>query len=287
MSGDLSLSVLSELHALESRPRAQALRREYGIELLENVDEVNAWLRAKLEARAEETALRLSRHLNNEGCAHYAWIASSPLGETGYYPAASDELVALAREAFALHERAGWHPDEAVLFILMDATPELKPVTYTIAIDLAPGSRRFDSRIATPLSDLITLTVRPQATEREVVDAFKRALEQLYGRAGMARRKRQRPMTSQRARDLAVIGGRIVLGEFDSWKDALEFYEKEHPADPTYQDVTRYSQAELLGRFRRDVRMHYKRVTGSLLEWRPSRSDDVRTPPAKPGIDYM
>ncbi|MDP2402189.1 MAG: hypothetical protein Q8M66_09430, partial [Actinomycetota bacterium] len=272
MPDDYGLQALAQLQALDARERVQRFRDEWmdGAPLAD-VDAALAWMVDHLGAPAETHTLgpcfnkTYDQTLERWRQSGFYWAAKDSRGEPIVYIPSKDRtspmrrlgsLVCFLGEAFGRE----W-VDQGAMFVLADRVPELRAATFVARHEVLSREPRD---VSGPLSQEIVLFVRPQATLADVSETYRRAQERLIGAARLQPRERIKPMTSPRMRDLAVLGGRIAIGAFDSWADALAVYESEHADDPTYHDGNK-------GRFRRDVRTAYKRVTGLDLDFQPDK----------------
>lgn len=298
MGDNLTLEALAEIQALEAEPLAQAFRDKWMGSKMIGSEEVDAWLSEAIIAPIGASEFRLLppgptstesidddvravlpaavlKKLDGAGWRTWTWTwrnsegdrksikRHSPLG--GQF----DDLSGL------LHEFAQAFGDEwysAAAFVLAGVTPRLTPVQEETDFDawfeavkqLRDGGLGF---VSGTRDQRIILKIRSQATLDDVAEAFRASLDRAAqgpDQFRRLRRERQKPMTSERMRDFAVIGGRMALGQFDSWKDAHEGYLAESGTMITF------------GQFRRDVVAAYTRVTGLELNAEPRRRGRVR-----------
>lgn len=261
MSENLGLVALARIQALEARPCAEAFRAKWLAG--RTLDEAGAvdWLRRELGAECDHDHFGV--HVDKEG--NPAWRSGPAAGELGGLSSnrgiASDEL---AEASFGWVERYGWASWDALLFALADIQPVIAAVECSWRQSWGP----FDG-VAGPLNERIVLTCRPQATVADVTRAYQEAQRGIRLEA-MAPRERTKPMTSSRRVDLAVMGGRVCLGEFESWAAAMSAYNAEHANNTENVDAS-YWAADQKGRFRRDVRDSFKQATGLDLDFQPDR----------------
>lgn len=277
MKRDLGLEALARIQALDAREPAERFRRAWlRSALLPGRDAAAAWIRDRLGASPEAATFSLffndpytvSREQWRK--ARYTWESVNADGESLAHHETREDcpmralglLVCRLAEAFGRE----W-AEQGHLFVLTAEIPTLRPVVF-VGVRDTTGSLR---RVCGLLSEEIALFVRPQATTADVTTAYQLAQQRLYEVLSLAPRERIKPMTSERMRDLAVFGARIMFEEFPTWQDARARYEEEYPTDTTY----RHSGGQ--GTFRRDVRAAYKRVTGMDLDFMPKRKGAIPT----------
>lgn len=262
MRQDLGLQALAEIQAREAQPIAQVFRNKWlDGGYFEDTEGADAWLRTLIDGD-QTTAGRVQLWYRPP------FAADGRLWTSNGGSWSSDEhavLRDLADTALALSSAFGWEWYEQTSdYVLANLTPCLQLVRADI-LDL---EYEGTAPLVSGSIPGIQLTIRPQATMADVTLAYREALGFLYGRRKLGPRERIRAMSSERTRDLAVIGGRIALGDFASWADALETYRKEHPTDSTYH---RPHEPPDKGLFRRDVRRSYAQATGQSLDFQPDR----------------
>jgi hypothetical protein len=207
------------------------------------------------------------------------WLAGRELfGSIGHavqwkQGASREALDSLAKSVEHLTTRYHWSPESAEAFILRGETPDLPLVTTGVrrAAPSDPGNPAMSV-----FTDEIVLRCRPQATMKEVAHAYEQLRRVCVRSAGIEPGIRNRPTTSERTRDLAVLGYRIWRGDFEDWHDAFRAYEAEHPDDATEYRV-KSTDKVWIKTFRRDTRAAYERVTGCYLDWRPGLIADTTT----------
>ena len=263
MAENLSLVALARIQALEAAPSAEAFRetRLAGGSL--DAGEVVAWLRSELGARTDEDCFDVSAaedgtYLWSAGAAAHEGMGWRPYSPEG---AATDDLAALAVRWSELY---GWTSAQTFAFALGDEVPVLLAVKWNVSL-----SARVGREVSGPLSQRIRLECRQHATTDEVAHAYREAQARARAIEGMQPRIRSKPITSQRSVGLAVMGARVLLGEFASWVDARTAYNAAFPDEPAY------TSAAAQGLFRRDVRDAYRRVTGLTLGWQPDRKGEA------------
>ena len=272
MPNDLGLEALAHIQALDARKRAHKFRNDWleGRPMPSQECGV-AWMREQLGAPQEAQLIGLNftetldmslARWKQGGC---KWGAKSDSGRIlGLFPTKRPSamwelgvLVCILGEAFGRE----WI-NQGAAFVLANAVPVLSPVPDWWGVHkVRTGGLR---NVSGPVSDEIVLFIRPQATFADVTTAYRHAQERIWEAVRWAPRERVKPMTSERMRDLAILGGRVALHDFATWQDALDTYESEHPSETTYRDRN-------IGRFRRDVRMAYERVTALELNFQPDR----------------
>ncbi len=161
-----------------------------------------------------------------------------------------------------------WTTIEVQQFVLLGRTPELKSVraegTYTALLGVTPTPGR------SPWAAEIVLTCRPQATMDEVAACYQAKRRQmLEGALGEKLGARNRAITEERTRDLAVLGARVWHGEFSSLEGVFEAHLDKYPTEMSLSMKT----------FKRDLRWAFKRVTGYPLSLpRPKAKDGTVGP---------
>lgn len=279
MADNLSLQALARIQALDARNVVAGYRLKWTGGVALEARAAIAWMRDQLGAPAE--AVRFEPRFDNPLAPSLAswkasgadWLAYPETGEpvvcrTALSSAGRDlgELVCALGAAF----RREWIGAGA-MFVLTGALPVLDAVSFLYVQRRQEGGLR---NVSGPLSDELVLFVRPQATLADVTDEYQRAQRRVAELTATAPRERTKPIGSPRVRDLAVLGARIALGDFASWAAAMDCYNAEHgaPVDlgDNEQDVT-YADEGTRGRFRRDVRAAYQRVTGLDIDFQPDR----------------
>lgn len=167
-----------------------------------------------------------------------------------------------------LVERYHWTERQAERFILLGELPVLRAVhaEYLTSIRMGDGVTPGSG----PYSTEITLRCRPQATQQDVADAYEAVRScALHNEFGLAVKARIRATTSERSRDLAVLGARIAANGFVSWEAARSVYLESHEKESLIYGPEKGEDA--MGRFRRDTRAAFRQVTGLDLHFRPTK----------------
>jgi hypothetical protein len=270
MADNLGLVALARIQALEARPRAGEFRKKWLAGRVLGEAGAVAWLLGEFNVAPADTEW-FTVEVTSTGYRWRSWTSARgvhPWDPQGGTEATND----LATLAVGWVQRYGWTSPAAVAFGLADVEPEIVAVKWdrehsVMPCPGAPGNPSFE--IIAPFNERIILTCRPQATLAEVARAYQEAQRSLRLEA-MVPRERTRPMTSPRRVDLAVIGGRICSGEFESWTAAWDAYGDEHEASTENPDPT-YKEPHTKGRFRKDVRDSFKQTTGLDLDFQPNR----------------
>ena len=281
MKSDLGLEALARIQALDAEKPVSDFRRVWlDGNTLPGRDEALAWMREGLGAAPEAVAFdldfadpyRVSKEQWSkpswESKVHrlqgYRWRSIDAEHRAAVHETPSDSpmralglLVCMMAESFGRE----W-AEQGHLFVLTGEIPTLRPV---VAVSLRSTKPRLRT-LSGPLSEEIALFMRPQATTADVTVAYQAAQRRLYEVLDLAPRERIKPMQSQRMRDLAVFGARVLREEFPTWQDARAAFLAEYPDEPSYRD------GSTQGTFRRDVRTAYKRVTGLELDFRPTKA---------------
>ncbi len=257
MADDLGLSALAKIQALEASPRAVDFRREWlGGETLADSGAATGWLRDKLHSDADRFIV--SPYVADP----VSWSCyATDMRANNVTPAEDSSVWALgvAVRKLALAFGREWL-EQGPAYMLADVVPTLEPVRTAYE---GCGDVEGLPRVSGPSSYQVVLTIRPQATIADVTSAYQASLNRLP----MAPRERAKPMSSPRMAELAVIGARAYLLEFNSWQEARAVYNSENTMETAYVD------GDKQGQFRRDVRLAYKRVTGLDLDWKPRGGD--------------
>jgi hypothetical protein len=269
MTENLGLVALARIQALEVRPEAEEFRAKWLTGQALDADDVVAWLRRELGAGPDEDRFDvLPREVGYLWCGFPSAFAGTAEGQVAY-DVESEPLDDLASTALGWRERYGWTLWSALAFALADVDPVILAVEARLSRSLSTA--RYG--VSGPLSERITLVCRPQATRAEVATAYQEAQRHLLRSVTLAPRERTKPMTSPRRVDLAVVGGRIFLGEFGTWAEAMATYNIERPKEKAYREDQYHgrTQQSAKGRFRRDVRDSFRQTTGLDLDFKPDR----------------
>lgn len=299
---DLGLEALAALQAMEAEVDAQAFRDRWtsGRPFADWPTAV-AWIRSQnpkpadvpQRLRFEFEVPRLSPISGEDHAAPVSrrqwmdeWLAANPdaipaiLGPEGpgyeifdviaedgqlaerQYIAPNSALKALQAVCTTLEERYGWQPAQAQFYVLLGTVPVLASIRVSRRTRMELGG---DTHPAGAFSSEIILEIRPQTTQQAVGNAYEAAREEmLTGLFGLPTGQRNKPISSPRTRDLAILAGRIVRGDYATWEEARSDYIERCPEEGlTY--------AEDMGRFRRDTRAAFLKITGVQLDWQPMK----------------
>ena len=169
--------------------------------------------------------------------------------------AAIGDLEALVED---LAVRYAWERADAKVFILRGEAPTL-PLWRVSALRREPSDKTNPA--TSTWTNEIVLRVRPQATKRQVGEAYEALRRVMLIDNGMEPGERNRSTSAPRTRDLAVLGYRIWRGDFPTWRAAFEAYRDEHPGDASLY-VSPSTGRPQLKTFTRDTKNAYQRVTG-------------------------
>lgn len=305
---DLGLEALARIQAMEAEVLADEFREEWlEGERLESWSEAVTWIRSMAVAEAPSTlqptfevprlpAITSADHSDPQRRRQWLdeWLDANPetsprilmhegpqyavfelLSEDGalidrQYIQPESALESLQGLCEKLSDLYGWSRHQGQMFILLGTIPVLEPIRVQIRTTRQLGTA---SRLAAgPNSTEIVLTVRPQATQQSVANAYEAArTEMLTGIFELPAGLRNKPITSTRTRDLAILGGRIVRGDFKTWDEARASYMHEFPEEE-------FHYAENMGRFRRDCKAAFLKVTGLKLDWQPQKRKRASVP---------
>lgn len=196
-----------------------------------------------------------------------------------FWGGADSALAALAAAVVRLVAKYDWDEQAALRFVLMGDEPTIPLLTARISSKgvgyVGPPDPALSAHVAE-----ITVRCRPQATMKQVAEAYDVARRKLLADFGHDAGERNRRTTSQRTHDLAILGFRAFMGEFDSWREAFDAYKEENPEDAAQYVLPQRDRAGaaipsaegkvLIGTFRRDTRAAFKRITLVDLDWRPN-----------------
>lgn len=305
---DLGLEALAAIQAME----AEALANEYRVAWLEGQrlkswSAAVKWIRSMAVAEAPSTlqlkfevprlpAITSADHSDPQRRRQWLneWLDANPEasprilmhGGPGYamFDLLSEDGVLIDRQYIRpgsaleslqglcdkLSDLYGWSRHQCQMFILLGTIPVLEPIRVQIRTTRQVGSA---ARLAAgPNSTEIILTVRPQATQQSVANAYEAGrTEMLTGLFELPAGLRNKPITSTRTRDLAILSGRIVRGDFKTWDEARAAYMGEFPEEE-------FTYAENMGRFRRDCKVAFLKVTGLKLDWQPQKRKQASIP---------
>ncbi len=270
---------------LDDREAAYAWIRAHGTrahkELLVSFDmtaapphrnEIAAWVAENADAA------RLVRPRNRD-----PWVrvevrdASGELTDTLDLDAEAGTAIGeLHKIATVLKGRYRWEYLDAVMFILTGELP-IQGLIETSSLQETRIRSATDSTIASlPMSREIVIRCRPQATQKQVADAYEaqrrsslEIWEKLDPSASLtpplltpplisAPGERNRRTNSPYTPDRAVLVARVLSGEFESAAHARDVYVREHPDE----ELTYPSTHDGISRFRRDMRAAWRRITG-------------------------
>jgi hypothetical protein len=165
--------------------------------------------------------------------------------------------------ATVLENRYRWSTQDGAIFVLTGCYPVPQVVHASWDQERTFGSVWHTTAASVPMTQEIVLRCRPQATQQQVAKAYEEARREALERWHVPVGQRNRATSSDRTRALAVLAARIRAGEFASTREAMEAYlrEREDEQGDKAGYYVEYRRDEI-GRFRRDVRIAWKRITG-------------------------
>jgi len=262
------LEALAAIQAIEAAPLVREFREQWlpeGLLAWDNV-QIASWVlrhgtsaedvEDKPAERSGSPVLEFQERDDAGELAGVHWLDARPGTAIG-------DLRAVVRELERLYL---WSQQEAIAFALSNAAPIRETVCGSLTI-----TRRIGVGGSTPASTLMTqeivLRCRLQATQKAVAAEYERLRRLAFEREGLEPGDRNRSTSSERTRDFAILGARIVAGCFGSTAEAVRAWLSEHPEDRL---VFCDSDGELLptGRFRLEVKRAYSRITGHDIDFR-------------------
>jgi hypothetical protein len=194
----------------------------------------------------------------------------SPRGyEHAFWAEPGTALADLAELMALLENKYRWDARQAIRYVLGGGEPVIPLLAVSTRSELRLGAALDRGcHASSPYLSEIILRCRPQATKKQVAEAYDEARRTLLTDALIEPGERNRATTSERTRDLAVLAFRIHRGDFTDWHDAFTTYRAQTPQDAR-EYVSTTSGKPRMGTFRRDTRNAYRRVTGHELIFRP------------------